>query len=123
MWRLIQAGDFRIDPEAFWVSVGSRTVHLTPKEFRLLLYLAKRAARAVTHQRLIHAIWGVNTGGERERLRVLVQQLRKKIELPGGPRYLVTEPWIGYRFEPAGEISSRRPAPTEFQTTAPALTH
>ena len=123
MWRLIQAGDFRIDPEAFWVSVQSRTVHLTPKEFRLLLYLAKRAGRAVTHQRLIHAIWGVHTGGERERLRVLVQQLRKKIEVPGGPRYLVTEPWIGYRFEPAGEISPRRAAQTEFQTTAAALTH
>ena len=123
MWRFVQAGDFRIDPETFWVSVGNRTVHLTPKEFRLLLYLAKRAARAVTHQRLIHAIWGATTGGERERLRVLVQQLRKKIEVPGGPRYLVTEPWIGYRFEPAGETSSRRSFRDKFQATAPALSH
>jgi hypothetical protein len=69
VWRFIQAGDFRIDPEAFGVSIGSHTVHLTPKEFKLLLYLAKRTARAVTHQRLIQAIWGVNTSGERERLR------------------------------------------------------
>jgi two-component system, OmpR family, KDP operon response regulator KdpE len=120
VWRFIQAGDFRIDPEAFGVSIGSRTVHLTPKEFKLLLYLAKRTARAVTHQRLIQAIWGVKTSGERERLRVLVQQLRKKIEVPGGPRYLVTEPWIGYRFEPAGEISSLRQTKSEIQATDPA---
>ena len=121
MWRFIQAGDFRIDPEAFGVSVGGRPVHLTPKEFRLLLYLASRAARAVTHQRLINAIWGAKTGGERERLRVLVQQLRKKIEVPGGPRYLLTEPWIGYRFEPAGEMSSRRPLQAKFKITSSAL--
>jgi two-component system KDP operon response regulator KdpE len=123
MWRFIQAGDFRIDPEAFGVSVVGRTVHLTPKEFKLLLYLANRATRSVTHQRLINAIWGENTGGERERLRVLMQQLRKKIEVPGGPRYLVTEPWIGYRFEPRGEISSCQPSKGEFQTTVPVLTH
>jgi two-component system KDP operon response regulator KdpE len=122
MRRLIHARDFRIDPDGYGVMVCDRTVRLTPKEFKLLFYLANRASRAVTHQRVINAIWGVNQGGERERLRVLVQQLRKKIESSGGPRYLATEPWIGYRFEPAGEITTRRPVPTEFQPGSPALT-
>jgi|KBSMisStaDraftv2_1062788.scaffolds.fasta_scaffold33405_3 two-component system, OmpR family, KDP operon response regulator KdpE len=118
MWRFIHAGDFRIDPQAFGVSVAGRAVHLTPKEFKLLLYLANRAERAVTHQRLITAIWGVHTGGERERLRVLVQQVRTKIEVPGGPRYLLTEPWIGYRFEPRGENSPHRTSQDGFHNTA-----
>jgi len=107
MWRLIEAGDFRVDAEAFRVSVRNRRVRLTPKEFKLLLYLAKHPTRVVTHQKLILAIWGSNGAGDRERLRVLVQQVRKKIENPGAEQYIVTEPWIGYRFEPAGEASSR----------------
>jgi two-component system KDP operon response regulator KdpE len=115
MWRLIEAGDFRVDAEAFRVSVRNRRVHLTPKEFKLLLYLAKHATRVVTHQKLLLAIWGINTVGERDRLRVLVQQVRKKIEILGAPQYIVTEPWIGYRFEPAGEASSRQMQQDELQ--------
>ena len=106
MWRLIEAGDFRVDPEAFYVSVRNRRVHLTPKEFKLLLYLAKHSTRVVTHQKLILASWGANGTGDRERLRVLVQQVRRKIEVPAAPQYIVTEPWIGYRFEPAGDLPS-----------------
>jgi two-component system KDP operon response regulator KdpE len=102
MWRLIEAGDFRVDPEAFYVSVRNRRVHLTPREFKLLLCLAKHSTRVVTHQKLILAIWGGNGAGDRERLRVLVQQVRRKIEALAAPEYIVTEPWIGYRFEPAG---------------------
>ncbi len=107
MWRLIEVGDFRIDPDAFFVSVRNRRVHLTPKEFKLLFYLAKHSTRVVTHQKLILAIWGAHGVGDRERLRVLVQQVRRKIEALAAPQYIVTEPWIGYRFEPAGEIPSR----------------
>jgi len=102
MWRLIEAGDFRIDPEAFYVSVRSRTVQFTPKEFKLLLYLAKHSTRVVTHQKLILALWGANFPGDRERLRVLVQQVRRKVEVIASCRYIVTVPWIGYRFEPTG---------------------
>jgi DNA-binding response OmpR family regulator len=106
MWRLIEAGDFRIDPEAFYVSVRSRRVQLTPKEFKLLVYLAKHSTRVVTHQKLILAIWGANAPGDRERLRVLVQQVRRKIEAMASRQYIVTVPWIGYRFEPAGAAPS-----------------
>jgi len=106
MWRLIEVGDFRVDPEAFYVSVRNRRVHLTPKEFKLLLYLAKHSTRVITHQKLILAIWGAKGAGDRERLRVLVQQVRRKIEALASPQYIVTEPWIGYRFEPAGRAPS-----------------
>jgi two-component system, OmpR family, KDP operon response regulator KdpE len=106
MWRLIEAGDFRIDPEAYYVSVRNRRIHLTPKEFKLLLYLAKHSTRVVTHRKLILAIWGANGVGDRERLRVLVQQVRRKIEASAACQYIVTEPWIGYRFEPSGGAPS-----------------
>jgi two-component system KDP operon response regulator KdpE len=106
MSRLIEVGDFCIDPKAFYVSVQNRRVHLTPKEFKLLLYLVKNAARVVTHQKLILALWGENGSGDRERLRVLVQTVRRKTEAFGDQHYIVTEPWIGYRFEPAGETPS-----------------
>ena len=107
MWRLIETGDFRIDAEALRVSVRNRNIHLTPKEFKLLLYLAKHPTHIATHHKLILAIWGIDTGVERERLRVLVQQLRKKIESLGAPQYIVTEHWVGYRFEPTGEAPPR----------------
>ncbi len=106
MWRVIESGDFCVDPEALYVSVQNRKIHLTPKEFKLLHYLAKHPARAVTHQKLIMRIWGANGNGDRERLRVLVQQVRRKIEAFATQQYIVTEPWIGYRFEPAGAVSS-----------------
>jgi two-component system KDP operon response regulator KdpE len=114
MWRIIEAGDFRVDPETFHVSVRNRRVHLTPKEFKLLLYLAKHAARVVTHQKLILAIWGANGAGDRERLRVLVQQVRRKIEGFGDRQYIVTEPWIGYRLEPAGVVPSSHMQPEDL---------
>ena len=102
--RTITIGDFKIDADAFRVSIKNVEVRLTPKEFELLLYLARHAGRVVTHRALLLAIWGANSVEQPEHLRVLVGQLRKKIDAADAPRYIVTEPWVGYRFEPAGEI-------------------
>ena len=101
--RAIAIGDFKIDADAFRVTVKNREVRLTPKEFELLLYLARHAGRVVTHRTLLLTIWGPNSVEQPEHLRVLVGQLRKKIDADGPPHYIVTEPWVGYRFEPAGE--------------------
>ncbi len=100
--RTITIGDFRIDADAFRVSVKNSDVRLTPKEFELLLYLARHASRVITHRALLLAIWGPNSVEQPEHLRVLVAQLRKKIDSTDTPRYIITEPWVGYRFEPAG---------------------
>jgi two-component system KDP operon response regulator KdpE len=98
---VIEAGDFRIDVEARSVRVGNRDVHLTPKEFDLLVYLARHAGKVVTHRNLLAAVWGENSVQQPEYLRVFVGHLRKKIEADeSSPRYIVTEPWVGYRFQP-----------------------
>jgi two-component system KDP operon response regulator KdpE len=101
--RKIEIGDFLIDADIFRVMVKNREIRPTPKEFELLLYLARRAGRVVTHRALLFAIWGPNSLEQPEHLRVLVAQLRKKIETEGTPHYIITEPWVGYRFEPGGE--------------------
>ena len=101
--RTIAIGDFTIDADAFRVTVKNNEIRLTPKEFELLLYLARHAGRVVTHRALLLAIWGANSVEQPEHLRVLVAQLRKKIDTESTPRYIITEPWVGYRFEPAGE--------------------
>jgi two-component system KDP operon response regulator KdpE len=98
---VIAAGDFRIDLEAHSLSVAGSEIRLTPKEFDLLVYLARHAGRVVTHRTLLAAVWGPNSTEQPEYLRVFVGQLRKKIEPdPSAPKYLLTEPWVGYRFEP-----------------------
>ena len=98
---LIEVGDFRIDLAAHKVTVRGREVHLTPKEFDLLVYLARHAGKVVTHRTLLSAIWGGQSTDQVEYLRVFVGQLRKKLEPEASsPRYIVTEPWVGYRFEP-----------------------
>jgi len=97
----IEVGDFRIDLAAHKVTVRRREVHLTPKEFDLLVYLARNAGKAVTHRALLAAIWGGQSTEQVEYLRVFVGQLRKKLEPEASsPRYIVTEPWVGYRLEP-----------------------
>jgi two-component system, OmpR family, KDP operon response regulator KdpE len=97
----IEIGDFRIDLAAHKVAVCGREVHLTPKEFDLLVYLARRPGKVVTHRTLLSAIWGGQSTEQIEYLRVFVGQLRKKLESEtSSPRYIVTEPWVGYRFEP-----------------------
>jgi len=97
----IEVGDFRIDPGARTVIVKDRAVHLTPKEFDLLVYLARHAGKVVTHRALLGAVWGGESTEQVEYLRVFVAQLRKKLEpSPNSPKYIVTDPWVGYRFEP-----------------------
>jgi two-component system KDP operon response regulator KdpE len=99
--KVIGSGDFRIDLEAHSVEVKGQEVHLTPKEFDLLVYLVKRAGKVVTHRALLAAVWGPNSTEQPEYLRVFIGQLRRKIEPdPSAPKYLLTDPWIGYRFEP-----------------------
>lgn len=98
---VLEAGDFRIDLESRRVSVQGREVHLTPKEYDLLVYLLRHPIKVLTHRTLLAAIWGGNYVEQAEYLRVFVGQLRKKIEPdPAAPRYILTEPWIGYRFNP-----------------------
>ena len=99
---LIEEGDFVVDLAAHKVSVRRKEVHLTPKEFDLLVYLARHAGKVVTHRALLGAIWGGQSTEQVEYLRVFVRQLRKKLQPDGdSPRYIVTEPWVGYRFEPS----------------------
>ncbi len=103
----IELGDFLIDLEGHTVSVRGRTVHLTPKEFDLLVYLAKRPGKVVQHRELLSAVWGSDHSEQSEYLRVFVGQLRKKLEAEDAPtRYIVTERWIGYRFHPEGASST-----------------
>jgi two-component system KDP operon response regulator KdpE len=100
---LLQEGDFRVDLESRSVSVAGREIRLTPKEFDLLTYLMKHAGKVLTHRRLLAALWGGNYVEQNEYLRVFVGNLRKKIETDAtSPRYILTEPWIGYRFNPQG---------------------
>jgi two-component system KDP operon response regulator KdpE len=97
----IEIGDFRVDLQSRSVHVGDREVRLTPKEFDLLVYLARHPGKVITHRVLLAAIWGENSVQQPEYLRVFVGHLRKKLEPEGGaPRYILTEPWVGYRFEP-----------------------
>jgi two-component system KDP operon response regulator KdpE len=87
-----------IDFDARQVTRGRRQVRLTPKEFDLLRYLVAHANKVVTHRELLQAVWGPDYGDEVDHLRVVVNQLRKKIEAqPSKPTHLLTEPWVGYR--------------------------
>ncbi len=98
---VIEEGDFRIDIGAHAVKIRDKEVRLTPKEFDLLVYLAQHAGKALTHRALLAAVWGPNATEQPEYLRVFIGQLRKKIEPdPSTPKYIQTEPWVGYRFTP-----------------------
>jgi len=100
---VIEEGDFRVDLDAHVVLVRNREVKLTPKEFELLVYLARHSHKVVTHRKLLAAVWGANSIEQPEYLRVFIGQLRKKIETDAAsPSYILTEPWVGYRFEPDG---------------------
>ena len=100
----IEIGDFCIDLAAHKVLVREKEVHLTPKEFDLLVYLARHAGKVVPHRSLLASIWGGQSTEQVEYLRVFVGQLRKKLEPEASsPRYIVTEPWVGYRFDPGDD--------------------
>jgi two-component system, OmpR family, KDP operon response regulator KdpE len=97
--RGYSAADLEIDFDTRKVRANGKDVRLTPKEFDTLRYLVSHSGRPVTHRELLQAVWGPNYGAEPEYLRVFVNQLRKKIEAnPGKPKYIITEPWVGYRF-------------------------
>ena len=97
----IEAGDIKINVPARTVTVRDQEVRLTPKEFDLLVYLAKHPGKVITHRVLLAAVWGPNSVEQPEYLRVFVGHLRKKLEIGDNPpHYIITEPWIGYRFEP-----------------------
>jgi len=95
----IDQGDFHIDLEKREVRVGDKEVHLSPKEFDLLTYLIRHPGKVLTHRTLLANIWGGNAVEQTEYLRVFIRHLRKKIEPdPTSPRYIQSEPWVGYRF-------------------------
>jgi two-component system, OmpR family, KDP operon response regulator KdpE len=99
--QLIEIGDFRIDLQTRTVQAKNRDVHLTPKELDLLVYLARHPGKVITHRALLSAVWGESSVEQPEYLRVFVGHLRKKLEvIESAQRYIVTEPWVGYRFEP-----------------------
>ena len=98
----IDAGDFHIDPAAHTVAVRGHAVHLTPREFDLLLLLARNPGKVLTHRVLLTAVWGAQSAQQPEYLRVFVGQLRKKLQGETPKEYIQTEPWVGYRFLPDG---------------------
>lgn len=99
--KVLEVGVFRADLESRHVTVDGHEVHLTPKEFDLLTYFMTNPGKVLTHRTLLKAVWGGNYVDQNEYLRVFVGQLRKKVEPEGSkPRYILTEPWVGYRFEP-----------------------
>jgi two-component system KDP operon response regulator KdpE len=98
----IEAGDFVIDVDAHSISVLGNAIHLTPKEFELVVHLARHAGKVITHRVLLTAVWGAQSAHQPEYLRVFVGQVRKKLEAETGKQYIQTEPWVGYRFVPEG---------------------
>lgn len=97
---VLQAGELALDLERRLVTRGDQPIHLTPKEYAALKYLVQHAGRVLTHRTLLATIWGVEYGDELHYLHVLINQLRRKIEPdPAQPRFLLTEPGIGYRFQ------------------------
>jgi two-component system KDP operon response regulator KdpE len=98
-----ETGAFRVDMKARRVHVRATEVRLTPKEFDLFVYMARRPHRVLSHRLLLGAVWGEASLEQPQYLRVYVGQLRKKLEpIPSSPRYLLTEPWVGYTFNPRG---------------------
>jgi two-component system KDP operon response regulator KdpE len=99
--RVLTVGDVTIDIDERHVVVAGREIRLTPKEFDVLIYLVRHAGKVVTHRALLQTVWGWQSTDQTEYLRVFINQLRRKIEIDAShPRYIITEPWVGYRFVP-----------------------
>jgi len=98
----IEVGDFVLDATAHSITVLCRPIHLTPKEFDLLIHLARHAGKVMTHRALLTSVWGAQSAHQPEYLRVFVGQVRKKLEAESGKQYIQTEPWVGYRFVSEG---------------------
>jgi len=100
--------DLTIDFETRQMTVRDRIVHLTPKEYDVLKHLVANQGKPLTHRRILQSVWGPDYGEETENLRVVINQLRKKIETdPARPKYILTEPWVGYRFQHLRESVSK----------------
>jgi len=96
---VIEEGDFRVDFETRAVQVAGKELRLSPKEFDLLVYLIRHSGKVLTHRTLLANIWGGDYMDQTEYLRVFIRHLRKKIEPdPAKPSYILTDPWVGYRF-------------------------
>jgi len=104
---VVQIGNLKIDSERRMLWRDDEEIHLSPKEFELLAFMMKNAGAPLTHVKLLRSIWGLEYGGELEYLRSYIRMLRRKIEAdPYNPRYILTEPWVGYRFHnPADPFS------------------
>jgi two-component system KDP operon response regulator KdpE len=104
--------ELHFDFEKRDIRVRGTPVHLTPKEFAVLKELVVAEGRPISHRRLLQSVWGPDYGEETESLRVVINQLRKKIELnPAKPKFIQTEPWVGYRFNPPQDATK----PTQVQ--------
>jgi len=106
----VETPELSIDLERRIVDVRGQRVHLTPKEFDVLRTLVVQQGKPLTHKRVLQTVWGPDYGEATENLRVVINQLRKKLEKdPAHPRYILTEPWLGYRFQPPDSESEKRP--------------
>jgi two-component system, OmpR family, KDP operon response regulator KdpE len=102
--------DLSIDFESRKVRARGKDVHLTPKEYEVLKLLIANQGKPLTHRRLLQVVWGPDYGEETENLRVVINQLRKKIERdPAHPKYILTEPWVGYRFQIPRSTATKAP--------------
>ena len=96
---VIRVGDLKLDLQRQMLWRRGDEIHLSPKEFDLLAFMMKNAGVLLTHVKLLRSVWGLEYGGELEYLRTYICTLRKKVEKdPANPEYIVSEPWIGYRF-------------------------
>ena len=100
----LEAGDFRMQLDERKLTIKSKEIRLTPKEYDLMTYMLRHSGKVLTHHMLLGAVWGGDYTEQTEYLRVFIGQLRKKIEAdPANPKYILTEPWVGYRFTPNSE--------------------
>ena len=103
--------ELTLDFERRQLTVRGEEVHLTPKEFDVLKHLIANQGKPLSHRRILQSVWGPDYGEETENLRVVINQLRKKIETdPAHPKFIRTEPWVGYRFQPPPVSSSKTPS-------------